>query len=117
MTGGCQYVTLGNCSLGKTIHDIVHAIRLYHEQTRADRDQYVIINEDNITSGNEYNFEIKEGSITERSFDFGSIMMYDSYQFSKNGDPTITKLDGSTFTKQRSGLSAKDIAGVNILYP
>ncbi|MGY0041083.1 M12 family metallopeptidase [Pedobacter sp. NJ-S-72] len=74
--------------------------------------QYVIINEDNITNGNEYNFEIKEGS-----FDFGSIMMYDSYEFSKNGDLTITKLDGTTFTKQRNGLSAKDIAGVNILYP
>ncbi|MGY0041084.1 M12 family metallopeptidase [Pedobacter sp. NJ-S-72] len=41
MSGGRQYVTLGNCSLGKTIHEIGHAIGPCHEQTRTDRDQSI----------------------------------------------------------------------------
>ena len=44
-------------------------------------------------------------------------MMYPSYAFSKNGLPTITRLNGSTFNAQRSGLSAGDIRIVREMYP
>jgi flavastacin len=44
-------------------------------------------------------------------------MMYSSYAFSiSSTQPTITKLDGSTFTTQRNGLSANDIAIVGTKY-
>ena len=36
-------------------------------------------------------------------------MLYSSDAFSKNGNPTLTRLDGSTWTAQRFGLSAGDI--------
>ncbi|WP_367864299.1 hypothetical protein [Pedobacter sp. WC2423] len=44
-------------------------------------------------------------------------MMYPSSAFSSNGEPTITKLDGSTFGSQRTALSAGDLAGFKYLYP
>ncbi|WP_460974026.1 M12 family metallopeptidase, partial [Spirosoma migulaei] len=49
--------------------------------------------------------------------DFGSVMLYGSYDFSKNGLPTMTKKDGTTFVGQRTGLSATDIATVSSMYP
>jgi hypothetical protein len=44
-------------------------------------------------------------------------MMYASNAFSSNGLPTIVKKDGSTFTVQRTALSAKDKSAVSIMYP
>jgi hypothetical protein len=43
-------------------------------------------------------------------------MMYDSYAFSGNGLPTITKTNGNTFTTQRDTLSEDDIFGVRYMY-
>ena len=44
-------------------------------------------------------------------------MMYKSTDFAIDPNlPVMTKLDGSTFGKQRDGLSAGDYAGINHLY-
>ncbi|WP_303318918.1 M12 family metallopeptidase [Flavivirga abyssicola] len=120
--GGRQEIGLGSgCSTGNTIHEIGHAIGFFHEQTRQDRDNHVQIHYNNIISGATTNFDryTTRTSTGEDigSFDFGSIMMYGSDFFSSNGQPTITKLDGSTFNVQRNGLSAGDIVGANYLYP
>jgi len=44
-------------------------------------------------------------------------MMYSSYSFSSNGQPTIVKNDGSTYSAQRSGLSGGDVEGIFSMYP
>ncbi|RXF70999.1 M12 family metallopeptidase [Arcticibacter tournemirensis] len=118
MIGSEQLITLDNgCSTGNVMHEIGHAIGLFHEQARKDRDSYITIHYENIQSGKENNFNTYYYSGKELgSLDFNSIMLYDSFAFSKNGQPTITKKDNSTFLSQRSYLSAADLEGVKYLY-
>ncbi|MCM4157145.1 M12 family metallopeptidase [Gramella sp. AN32] len=123
MTGSKQEVTLGdNCTTGNTIHEIGHALGLWHEQSRVDRDKHITVHFENIKSGMEYNFQTYEesgykGEEFTSTLDFESIMMYSPYSFSKNGEPTITRADGSIFSVQRNNLSSGDIKGIDTMYP
>jgi hypothetical protein len=116
--GGKQQIWLANsCSVGNTIHEIGHLVGLFHEHTRADRDNFVNVNWNNIQPGTENNFMsfnfTSYSGVDKGLFDFNSIMLYPSNAFSNNGQPTLVKKDGSTFSAQRSSLSTGDISGAN----
>lgn len=118
--GGVQLINLESaCSAGNTAHEILHAAGFWHEQSRKDRDSYIKINWDNISKEERHNFdqELADG-IDIGEYDFASIMHYGAYAFSKNGKPTMTKLDGSVEGfGSRTGLSPKDVKAINQLYP
>ena len=50
---GEQIVSLGKqCySKGTVMHELLHTLGFYHEQSRADRDHYIIVHYDNIKKG------------------------------------------------------------------
>ena len=90
----------------------------WHEQSRSDRDSYVIVNWANIQSGTEYNFQKCASCTTQgHSYDVQSVMHYSNYAFSNGRGPTLQRRDCPTCSLgQRNGFSALDITGINTLY-
>ncbi|MDY8022014.1 M12 family metallopeptidase [Paenibacillus polymyxa] len=118
MIGGRQDIRLGDgCERGNVIHEIAHSIGYWHEQSRADRDNFVTIHLENVFSGMEHNFNqhINDGQDVG-FYDYDSIMHYPRKAFSKNGLDTIVPSDPNVQIGQRNGLSAKDIQAVDFLY-
>ena len=109
MRGGRQLIRVSDAaSVGTLIHEIGHAFGHLHEQSRSDRDDFVTINWQNITAGFESNFQ-KQPSMTDYfEYDYGSIMHYPTWAFSKNGQPTIVPKQAGVTIGQRTALSFGD---------
>ena len=120
--GGEQMIDLGDdCTTGNAAHEMLHALGMFHEQTRCDRDTYVEILFDNILDDKKNNFEKNCDGATDLgdNYDFGSIMHYPLDAFTSNGQPTIRLRPGITFDGtigQRDALSVLDRFTINFLY-
>jgi astacin len=136
MIGGQQFINLlvstgpgsSFCSTGNAAHEILHALGIYHEHTRCDRDDFVTIDYAEIESGKEGNF-YKAGSGSQTgacsgatdigAYDYGSMMHYDAFAFAKTTTkPTITAtqpLNGAVMG-QRAAVGPTDAETIDDLY-
>lgn len=116
--GGRQIVfCLPGSGVGSFIHEIGHAVGLFHEHQRSDRNQFVEINEGNIEPGRGGNFSRVESTLNSDQYDFRSIMHYSAKAFSRNGAPTITPLTPGTALNGSDRFTATDKAFLDVMYP
>lgn len=120
--GGKQEVVLSanNFGMGLVVHELCHALGIYHEQMREDRNTYVEIDVAEIMDGFETEFRIKTRNASDiGSYDFASIMHYHPFAFARGSKPTIIKRSypsDRSFGQSRE-LSAGDINAINTMYP
>lgn len=118
MIGGGQEVNLGDqCSDLAAIHELGHAIGLWHEQARNDRDQFIRVRFDNVNLPCVQNFDkyLQDGKESS-PYDYASAMQYYPYAFSRNGLPTIETLPAGIPIGSGTKLSAIDADAVSRIY-
>ncbi|KAL1463875.1 hypothetical protein MTO96_043164 [Rhipicephalus appendiculatus] len=121
--GGEQPVSLGYGCLfqGTVAHELLHVIGFYHEHSRPDRDDYVIIYPDNVMP--EYLSSFRKLATDETRlltpFDYDSISMYGSSAFARS--PRLTTMVAKNRRRlldiyNKPGLTKSDATRINILY-
>ncbi|XP_068427211.1 meprin A subunit beta [Clinocottus analis] len=120
---GKQRLSIGsNCDRIATIeHEFLHALGFWHEQSRADRDDYVNIMWDRISQGKEHNFNTYNDTTSSSlgvPYDYGSMMHYSKNAFRNGTEPTIvTKIPAfSGVIGQRMEFSDSDLLKLHRLY-
>ena len=115
--GGAQ--TLGitnNCPTGSVIHELGHALGLWHEQQRADRAGHLTVLYENIDKRFLSNFPQATSAADTSYYDFDSIMHYGANGFSRNYQDALETVPPGIPLGQRLGQSTGDIEGVSRLY-
>jgi hypothetical protein len=126
--GGVQKVGLGDTSpVGTIIHELGHAVGLWHEHCRNDRDAWVKVDlgnvdfdyQDNFTQNSIAGVAVPTEDIGD--YDYGSIMHYAVGSFAVDARDPVLKLlktcPAGVEIGQRTALSPGDIATVAAMYP
>lgn len=125
---------------GTIVHEMLHTIGFYHQQSATNRDEYVNIIWKNIDPSMRNNFQKFDHSIVTDfnvTYDYDSVLHYGSKAFSINGENTIEPLvrifaifhyklfllpllisfqDERIKLGQRDHMSERDALKVNIMY-
>lgn len=112
---------------GTILHEICHALGMWHEQSRPDRDEYVRVLTDNVKEGLLHNFmkrNIFDVDSLGTPYDYSSVMHYDLGSFAKEeGLKTLEITDLEEYERQgqpnigyADTLSKIDVVQLNRLY-
>ncbi|EYB83936.1 hypothetical protein Y032_0326g2558 [Ancylostoma ceylanicum] len=121
---GQQFVSIGRgCeAFGITSHEVAHALGLFHEQSRYDRDNWITVYPQRIPQPLLYNFakvSPKQMATYGTPYDIGSVMQYTPFEFSI--DPTVPSMVAVNINEQGSmgqlaGPSYLDVQKLNAHY-
>ncbi|XP_055345337.1 uncharacterized protein LOC129593158 [Paramacrobiotus metropolitanus] len=120
--GGIQPVFLdpNECiKIGIIQHEILHALGLFHEHSRSDRNASVIIYESGILENHISQYRIIPNMPTfGTEYDVESLMHYGPFEFAKSSDHPviIPRQQGMYRMGQREGLSVRDAAKLRNAY-
>ena len=127
--GGEQTIKIGpRCNRQHTIlHEMLHALGVWHEHSRPDRDSFVEILPNNIEVGREHDFlkrNMFEVDSQGEGYDYASVMHYRLDSFNKvDGLDTLRVTNQQLYEQQGSPdlgrvptLSKTDVAQLNRLY-
>uniref|UniRef100_A0A914V707 Metalloendopeptidase n=1 Tax=Plectus sambesii TaxID=2011161 RepID=A0A914V707_9BILA len=122
--GKQQNFTLGNGCIYRHIiqHEMIHAMGLFHEQSRADRDQYVEVLSQNVEDGKLHNFnkyDLNKIDHLGQPYDYYSIMHYQGTAFARSGTvsirPVASAVGMGIKLERRREMSPIDIKKLNIM--
>lgn len=78
------------CGVGSLMHETLHSLGFYHQQSRNNRDSYVDVLWENIQDDKEHNYEKKSFLTGGTNYDYFSILHYSRINgFSIGGAPTM----------------------------
>ncbi|GMS89775.1 hypothetical protein PENTCL1PPCAC_11950, partial [Pristionchus entomophagus] len=120
-TSGVQVLSLDNGCMeyATIIHEMMHVVGFYHEHERWDRDSFIDIIWQNIDKGALDQFgkvDLSKTSYYGQSYDYKSILHYDSLAFSKNGFPTMLPKARASTIGNAKDFSDVDLAKINRMY-
>lgn len=115
---GAQAINGGSdCPITALLHEMGHAVGLYHEQSRFDRDSFISFFLDNVSDGQEAQFVRPVGDAQDvGGYDFGSIMHYYPYAFTRNGQLVMESKPAGIEFGEATTYSPGDIDTIRRLY-
>lgn len=116
--GGAQEVNIYNWNFEFImVHELMHAIGIWHEQSAPSRDNFVDILLQNVMDGFQHNFD-RRPNANETPYDYDSVMHYGPTAFSSNGQNTIETINPiyMNVIGQRDHISIFDITTMQLMH-
>ncbi|CAH2245699.1 astacin-like metalloendopeptidase [Pelobates cultripes] len=112
--GGKQIISLdksGCLGSGVIQHELMHSLGFYHEHSRNDRDNYIVIRWQYIDEADKYNFKTEDTNNLGLPYDYNSVMHYQNTAFTNTTGQTTIVAKGQcsgSYIKVYNGNSKKD---------
>ncbi|VDO05718.1 unnamed protein product [Haemonchus placei] len=120
MIGGVQDLSLadGCNTMGIVAHEFMHALGIFHMQSRHDRDSFITLDLINVPEASKHNYNklTAAESVNYTPYEYGSVMHYDAQSFATTGNSMKPKNAKYLRTMGSQMISFHDISMINFHY-